>query len=191
MSNIFIISAPSGCGKTSLVKELCLSYSFLKQTISHTTRKMRFGEINGRDYIFTNTKDFINNINGNKFIEHQQVYDNFYGTSFDSIRQITESGQDAVLEIDYKGMLSIKSAIPSAISIYIMPPSITELQNRLIARGLDNREVINKRVSQAANELNYSRFSDYTIVNDDFNYALKALKSLVLWSKISRNKLFN
>tara|TARA_Y100000389_G_scaffold204953_1_gene261195 strand:- start:11495 stop:11953 length:459 start_codon:yes stop_codon:yes gene_type:complete len=152
---------------------------------------MRFGEINGRDYIFTNTKDFINNINGNKFIEHQQVYDNFYGTSFDSIRQITESGQDAVLEIDYKGMLSIKSAIPSAISIYIMPPSITELQNRLIARGLDNREVINKRVSQAANELNYSRFSDYTIVNDDFNYALKALKSLVLWSKISRNKLFN
>ena len=185
MSKIFIISAPSGCGKTSLVSELCNSYSFLKQTISHTTREIRESEKDGRDYIFTNKKDFMNLVEEKYFIEYQNVYDNLYGTSFNSIKEITDSGKDAILEIDYKGMLTIKKAIPSAISIYILPPSIQELEERLKARALDSDDVIAKRVSHAAKELRYSIFSDYTVVNDQYDEAVKSLKSIILHIKLN------
>ncbi len=187
MSKIFIISAPSGCGKTTLVRELCKSYSFLRQTISHTTRGIRTGEVDGEDYIFTNREDFKTKINNKDFIEYQDVYGNLYGTSFDSIKYITDSGNDAILEIDYKGMLSIKKAIPSSISIYIIPPSITELKARLMKRALDSDEVIRKRVSHATKELCFSKFSDYTVINDQFDKALKSLKALILYKKMEDN----
>ena len=121
MSNIFIISAPSGCGKTSLVKGLCYAYPFLEQTISCTTRNMRQGEENGKDYNFMSTDSFINKIKQGHFIEKQAVYNNYYGTTYESIEEILNAGKDAILEIDYKGMLSIKRALPNAISIYILP----------------------------------------------------------------------
>jgi len=184
MSKIFIISAPSGCGKTTLVNELCKSYSFLQQTISHTTRKIRGNETDGIDYIFINNEEFLTKIKNKDFIEYQNVYDNLYGTSFSSIKEITDSGKDAILEIDYKGMLSIKKAIPSAISIYIQPPSISELKLRLKSRAMDSDEVIDKRVSHAARELPFSKFSDYTVINDNFNSAVKSLKAIILQTKI-------
>ena len=185
MSNIFIISAPSGCGKTSLVRELCQTYSFLEQTVSYTTRTIRSGEVDGQDYHFISKDEFIENKKNNKFIESQNVYDNFYGTTYESINEILASGKDAILEIDYKGMLLIKSKIPSSQSIYILPPSVEELEKRLFDRGLDSDEVIEKRVSRAKDELKYVKFADYTVMNDNFAEATKSLKSIILNSKIT------
>ena len=187
MSKIFIISAPSGCGKTTLVKELCNSYSFLEQAISHTTRSKRANECEGNDYLFINNKEFMNKVNNKEFIEYQNVYNNLYGTSFSSIKSITDSGKDAILEIDYKGMLSIKKSIPSAISIYILPPNIQELRTRLKSRAMDSDEVIENRVSQAAKELPYSKFSDYIIINDRYEDAAKSLKTIILQTKLQCN----
>ena len=184
MSNIFIISAPSGCGKTSLVRELCQTYLFLEQTVSYTTRAIRSGEVDGQDYHFISKDEFIKNKKNNKFIESQNVYDNFYGTTYESINEILASGKDAILEIDYKGMLLIKSKIPSSQSIYILPPSIEELEKRLLDRGLDSDEVIEKRVSKAKDELKYVKFADYTVMNDNFAQATKSLKAIILNSKI-------
>ena len=185
MSNIFIISAPSGCGKTSLVRELCQTYSFLEQTVSYTTRTIRYGEIDGQDYHFISKDQFTENKKNNKFIESQKVYDNFYGTTYESINAILASGKDAILEIDYKGMLLIKSKIPSSQSIYILPPSVEELEKRLFERGLDSDEVIEKRVSQAKDELKYAKFADYTVMNDNFAMATKSLKAIILNKKIT------
>ncbi len=187
MSNIFIISAPSGCGKTSLVRDISRIYDFLELTISCTTRKMRKGEIDGIDYHFLDQETFKTKIKNGEFIEHESVYDNYYGTTYNSIRDIANLGNDAILEIDYKGMIKIKKQIPSAISIYILPPTLEELKHRLIDRGLDTKEVINKRISNAENELKFSRFSDFTIVNDDYDIALSSLKSLILYQKIIQN----
>ena len=185
MSNIFIISAPSGCGKTSLVRDLCQTYLFLEQTVSYTTRTIRSGEVDGQDYHFISKDEFIENKKNNKFIESQNVYDNFYGTTYESINEILASGKDAILEIDYKGMLLIKSKIPSSQSIYILPPSVEELEKRLFDRGLDSDEVIEKRVSRAKDELKYVKFADYTVMNDNFAEATKSLKAIILNSKIT------
>jgi guanylate kinase len=148
---------------------------------------MRKGEIDGIDYHFVDQETFKTKINNGEFIEHESVYDNYYGTTYNSIRDIANSGNDAILEIDHKGMIKIKKQIPSAISIYILPPSLEELKNRLIDRGLDTKEVINKRISNAENELKFCRFSDFTIVNDDYDIALSSLKSLILYQKIIQN----
>ena len=188
MSNIFIISAPSGCGKTSLVKELCYAYPFLEQTISCTTREMREGEEQGKDYNFMSTDSFVSKIKQGHFIEKQSVYNNYYGTTYGSIEEILNAGKDAILEIDYKGMLSIKRALPNAMSIYILPPNIGELKKRLVKRGLDKDEVIRQRISEAAYELNFSKFSDFTIINDEFNKALSSLKALILLIKTKKHK---
>ena len=187
MSNIFIISAPSGCGKTSLVKELCYANTSVEQTISFTTRKMRQGEKNTKDYHFVSKDDFLNKIKLGHFIEYQAVYNNYYGTTYESIKEINDTGKDAILEIDYKGMLSIKRALPNAISIYIIPPNIKELKKRLLNRGLDAEEVIRRRISEASHELKFSRFSDFTIINDEFKKALSSLKSLILLNKIIKH----
>ena len=191
MSNIFIISAPSGCGKTSLVKELCYANTSVEQTISFTTRKMRQGEKNTKDYHFVSKDDFLNKIKLGHFIEYQAVYNNYYGTTYESIKEINDMGKDAILEIDYKGMLSIKSVLPNAISIYILPPNIKELEKRLLNRGQDEKEVIRRRISEASHELKFSRFSDFTIINDEFKKALSSLKSLILLNKIKKHHEIN
>ena len=188
MSNIFTISAPSGCGKTSLVKELCYLNTSVEQTISYTTRKMREGEENIKDYHFVSRDDFLKKIRQGHFIEYQAVYNNYYGTTFESIKEINDKGKDAILEIDYKGMLSIKRALPKAISIYILPPTIKELEKRLVNRGLDEKGVIRKRISEASHELKFSKFSDFTIINDEFSKALSSLKALILLNKIQKHR---
>ncbi len=189
MSNVYIISAPSGAGKTSLVKGVCDLLSFVKPAISFTTRNIRESEENGTDYYFVSKEEFQNKIKKNEFLEYQDVYGNMYGSTLESVGTITSLGSDVILEIDYKGMLAVKSVLPQAISIYIIPPSIQALKQRLLNRGEDEEDVINKRMASSYKEMNYSQFADYVLVNDDFDEALSVLKSIIMFNRISHQNI--
>ena len=184
MRRIFIISAPSGAGKTSLVREVCKKLSFIRPAVSFTTRKIRDSEVDGKDYCFIDKDRFIDKINKREFLEHQNVYGNLYGTTLDSISTISDQGFDVILEIDYKGMLAVKKAIPEAISIYIIPPSIEILRKRLENRAEDDESVIQTRMESSLKELEYAQYADLTLINDDFNLALNSLVGIILFKKI-------
>ena len=184
MRRIFIISAPSGAGKTSLVREVCKKLSFIRPSVSFTTRKIRESEIDGKDYFFINKDEFAEKITKNEFLEHQNVYGNLYGTSLSSISHISDQGLDVILEIDYKGMLAVKEVIPEAISIYIVPPTIEILRKRLENRAEDNESVIQTRMESSVKELEYQKYADYTLINDKFSVALDSLISIILFKKI-------
>ena len=192
--NIFIMSAPSGAGKTTLVKSLCDNWSFIKPSISFTTRKKRPTEKEGLDYYFISEEDFNKKVKKGEFIEHQNVYGNYYGTSLESIISDIKLGFDVLLEIDYKGMLDIKKKLPEATSIYILPPDIKTLKNRLEKRGEDNIEEIVARIESSKNELLFSKHADYIIINDNFGKAIKELKRIIIAKKfnsVSLNKWVN
>jgi len=189
MPKVYIISAPSGAGKTSLVKGVCNSISFVKPSISYTTRKIRDSEIDGRDYFFIDRETFNTKIRNNDFLEFQDVYGNLYGSTLESVLSITSTGSDVILEIDYKGMLAVKSVLPDAVSIYIIPPSINALKERLENRGEDETEVINKRMASSVKEMDFAKYADYVIVNDDFNHALDALKGIIIFNHANNNDL--
>ena len=182
---IYIISAPSGAGKTSLVKKICEKYDFIKPSISFTTRKIRDTEVDGIDYFFITKDEFEDKINKNEFLEYQNVYGNYYGSSLESFRKITNQGYDVLLEIDYKGMLMVKELIPESLAIYILPPDVETLKKRLKDRGQDDIEVINKRMQSCEQELSYSYFADFTVVNDEFFLALNNLTKIILFNKIN------
>ena len=184
MRRIFIISAPSGAGKTSLVREVCKKLGFIRPSVSFTTRKIRESEIDGKDYFFINKDEFAAKVTKNEFLEHQNVYGNLYGTSLSSISHISDQGLDVILEIDYKGMLAVKEVIPEAISIYIVPPSIEILRKRLENRAEDNESVIQTRMESSVKELEYQKYADYTLINDNFPVALDSLISIILFKKI-------
>ena len=184
MRRIFIISAPSGAGKTSLVREVCKKLGFIRPSVSFTTRKIRESEIDGKDYFFINEDEFAEKITKNEFLEHQNVYGNLYGTSLSSISHISNQGLDVILEIDYKGMLAVKEVIPEAISIYIVPPTIEILRKRLENRAEDNESVIQTRMESSVKELEYQKYADYTLINDNFSVALDSLISIILFKKI-------
>ena len=184
MRRIFIISAPSGAGKTSLVREVCKKLGFIRPSVSFTTRKIRESEIDGKDYFFINKDEFAEKVTKNEFLEHQNVYGNLYGTSLSSISHISDQGLDVILEIDYKGMLAVKEVIPEAISIYIIPPSIEILRKRLENRAEDNESVIQTRMESSVKELEYQKYADYTLINDNFSVALDSLISIILFKKI-------
>ena len=182
---IYIISAPSGAGKTSLVKKICEKYDFIKPSISFTTRKIRDAEVNGIDYFFITKDEFEDKINKNEFLEYQNVYGNYYGSSLESVKKIINQGYDVLLEIDYKGMLVVKELIPESLAIYILPPDIETLKKRLKDRGQDDIEVINKRMQSCEQELSNSHFADFTVVNDEFLLALNNLTKIILSNKIN------
>jgi len=182
---IYIISAPSGAGKTSLVKKICEKYDFIKPSISFTTRKIRDAEVNGIDYFFITKDEFEDKINKNEFLEYQNVYGNYYGSSLESVKKIINQGYDVLLEIDYKGMLVVKELIPESLAIYILPPDIETLKKRLKDRGQDDIEVINKRMQSCEQELSNSHFADFTVVNDEFLLALNNLTKIILFNKIN------
>ena len=184
MRRIFIISAPSGAGKTSLVREVCKKLGFIRPSVSFTTRKIRESEIDGKDYFFINKDEFAAKVTKNEFLEHQNVYGNLYGTSLSSISHISDQGLDVILEIDYKGMLAVKEVIPEAISIYIVPPTIEILRKRLENRAEDNESVIQTRMESSVKELEYQKYADYTLINDKFSVALDSLISIILIKKI-------
>jgi len=184
MSRIFIISAPSGAGKTSLVKKVCKTLDFVRPSVSFTTRKIRDSEQDKKDYFFIDKKEFEERISKSEFLEYQNVYGNLYGTSLSSINHISEQDLDVVLEIDYKGMLAVKKVIPQAISIYIIPPSIEILRKRLEKRAEDTESVIRTRMESSLIELEYKKYADYTLINDDFSVALDSLINIILLKKI-------
>ena len=183
MRRIFIISAPSGAGKTSLVREVCKKLSFIRPAVSFTTRKIRDSEIDEKDYFFINKDEFADKIKKKEFLEHQNVYGNLYGTTLDSISKISDQELDVILEIDYKGMLAVKKAIPEAISIYIIPPSIEILRSRLEHRAEDDESVIQTRMESSLKELEYAKYADFTLINDNFNLALNSLIGIILFKK--------
>ena len=178
--NLYIVAAPSGGGTTSLVKALVDGMDDIVVSISHTTRPIRPGEVNGVDYFFVDVDEFIQMSQHHAFVEHARVFDNFYGTSKSQIEERLSSGIDIVLDIDWQGALQIKQVFESAVSVYIIPPSIDALKQRLENRSRDNQETIRARMARAQDELSHYGAFDYLIVNDDFKHAAYELQSIVV-----------
>lgn len=177
--NIFIVAAPSGGGKTSLVKQLITITDDIAVSVSHTTRAPRPGEQDAKDYFFVSEAQFIDMINNNAFVEHAAVFNHYYGTSTAQIKARLAQGIDVVLDIDWQGALQIRHLFPDAVSIFIVPPSLAILKQRLEGRGQDNEEVIRARMQRAQDELSHFSEFDYLIVNDDFDKACLELQAIV------------
>ena len=179
MANLFIIAAPSGCGKTSLVEALIKNAKNLYVSVSHTTRPPRSDEINGINYYFVSIDEFEEMIKNNAFVEHATVFDNHYGSSAKLIKEKLDEGIDVILEIDWQGARQVKINMPKSISIFILPPSKEALLGRLQQRAQDNDATINKRMSDAKNQMQHFNEFDYLIINDDFNSALNDLNLII------------
>jgi len=179
MAQLFIISAPSGAGKTSLVSALTTQIPNLVKVVSHTTRQPRSGEIDGEDYFFISKETFeaINLSDG--FLEQACVHGNLYGTSNEQVVHNLANDTSVILEIDWQGAQLIKKSFPQAISIFVLPPSLDELASRLKARGSDSREVIEKRLAAAESEMSHSVEYDYVIINERFEVALESVKKII------------
>ena len=179
MANLFIIAAPSGCGKTSLVDALIKKTKNLCVSVSHTTRPPRPDETNGVNYYFISINEFEEMIKNNAFVEHALVFDNHYGSSTKLIREKLDEGIDVILEIDWQGARQVKENMPNSVSIFILPPSKEALLGRLQQRAQDNDEIINKRMSDAQNQMQHFNEFDYIVINDDFNSALNDLNLII------------
>ncbi|WP_428411979.1 guanylate kinase [Legionella sp.] len=189
--NLFIVAAPSGGGKTSLVRNLIETLEQIDVSISHTTRVMRPGEVHGVDYFFVDESQFTTMINEGAFIEHAQVFSHLYGTSRAQISERLECGIDVVLDIDWQGAAQIKKNFPEAVSIFIIPPSIEALKERLTNRGQDNDEIIRGRMKKAQDELSHYSEFDYLIVNDTFEHAAADLCTIVLANRLRIERQVN
>ena len=177
--NLFIITAASGAGKTSLVKALVADNPYIKVSISYTTRQPRVGEKNGEDYFFLDEINFKKMVENNDFLEMAKCHGSFYGTSKLAVKKAIEDGEDIILEIDYQGAFSVKKLFPESISIFIVPPSIKDLEDRLHKRGQDSKEDISLRVAAARNEMSHLEKFDYVIINENFEKALFELKIII------------
>lgn len=184
LGTLFIITAASGTGKTSLVKELLASMDNLQVSISHTTRQPRPAETDGVHYHFTDVANFERLIADGAFFEYAEVFGNYYGTSKQAVDELLSQGIDVILEIDWQGALQVKAQFAQAVMIFILPPSKNALQSRLSNRGQDSEEVIRTRLAGAVTEMqNYHHF-DYIVINDDFTVALDDLKTIVLAQRL-------
>ena len=177
---LFIFSAPSGAGKTSLVKALLDTTGYIGVSVSHTTRAPRPGEADGKDYHFVSKEEFQQLVSEDAFLEHAQVFDNFYGTSQRWVESELEAGRDVILEIDWQGAQQVRRLMPEAVSVFIAPPSIEALEQRLRNRGQDSEEIIQRRMRDARSEMSHYGEYDYLIINDDFNNTLEELRSIII-----------
>ena len=177
--NIFVVTAPSGAGKTSLVRALLEVDKQVQLSISYTTRAPRPGEVDGKDYHFVDENTFLEMLERSDFLESAQVYGNRYGTSQPWIESVIGSGADILLEIDWQGAAQVRRIFPEAIGIFILPPSLEALTERLQGRGSDSAEVIARRLAAARDDIGHVEEFDYVIINDDFNTALQELLTVV------------
>jgi len=177
--NLFIITAASGAGKTSLIKALLAKDEHLKLSISHTTRNPRPSEVNGVDYHFVDDATFLRMLGEAQFLESAEVHDARYGTSQSAIEAPLKAGFDIILEIDWQGAEQVRCLYPHAISIFVLPPSIEALERRLNGRGQDSAEVISKRVAAARTEMRHVGEFDYVTINDDFDVALQDITAII------------
>ncbi len=176
---LYIVSAPSGAGKTSLLKELVDGRDDLHVCVSHTTRAPRPGEEAGVHYHFVSVDKFQQMITRNEFLEHARVFDNFYGTAESSVRSELEVGRNVILEIDWQGARQVRERFPEAVSIFIVPPSVEALRERLSGRGQDSDEIIERRMRDAMSEMSHHQEYDYIVVNDAFDVAVEDLRAIV------------
>jgi guanylate kinase len=176
---LFVIAAPSGTGKTSLVRALMERSPSLAFSISHTTRQPRPNEMDGRDYHFTDRSRFESMIAQGEFLEHAEVFDNLYGTGRRNVESALEAGRDLLLEIDWQGAAQVRSRLPEAIDVFILPPSREALEQRLRGRGTDSEEVIQRRLKDSVTELSRWHEFRYVVVNDHFDRALADLQHIV------------
>ncbi|WP_462179384.1 guanylate kinase [Pseudoalteromonas gelatinilytica] len=183
--NLFILSAPSGAGKSSLIGALLKKHSDMKVSVSHTTRSPRPGEENGVHYHFVSVEEFKALIEKNDFFEWAQVFDNYYGTSKQAIESQLEAGIDVFLDIDWQGAQQIRKLVDDVETIFILPPSKEELESRLNNRGQDSAEVIAGRMAKAQSETSHYNEYDYVVVNDDFDTALAEIEMIVMAKRLS------
>ncbi len=187
-AQLYIVSAPSGAGKTSLVKQLVSDMQQLSVSVSHTTRAMRPGEVEGEDYCFSSVAGFEQMIANNAFLEYAQVFDNFYGTAEQSVENLLNQGIDVILEIDWQGAQQVRKMRPDCCSVFILPPSVEVLRQRLKNRGQDSDEIIERRMRDAVQEMSHCDEFDYLVVNDDFDQAIEDLKSIVISYRLRKQR---
>jgi guanylate kinase len=177
--HLFLVTAPSGAGKTSLVRALLQDHPNIRFSISYTTRKQRPNEKHAHDYHFVDRAEFERMVAAGEFLEHAQVFDNYYGTSKQAVEAELVSGRDILLEIDWQGAAQVRKLMPEAVSVFILPPSRTELERRLRNRGTDDDAVIARRLRDAVGDMSHWREFDYVVVNDSFEHALTELAGIV------------
>lgn len=185
--NLFIVSAPSGAGKTSMVNALLDSNKQIALSISYTTRAPRPGEMDGKDYHFVSRDRFLQMAQHGDFLESAEVYGNLYGTSQSWIKKELASGHDILLEIDWQGAAQVRKLMPQAISIFILPPSLASLEARLKGRGQDSTEVIARRVQAAQEDISHAAEFDYVIINDKLDEALRQLSAVIISAGLRRD----
>jgi guanylate kinase len=176
---LFILSAPSGAGKSSLAKALIQALPSLAVSVSHTTRAPRPGEEHGVHYYYVTREEFERMVSAGEFVEHARVFDNYYGTARSSIESLLQAGKDVILDIDWQGARNIKQAMPGAVSIFILPPTREALEQRLRGRGQDSAETIARRMRDAVSEMRHYNEFDHVVVNDLFEDALADLKAII------------
>ena len=188
LGNLFIITAASGAGKTSLVRALLQQDAQIQLSVSYTTRQPRVGEVNGEHYHFVDEASFLKMLDENDFLESAHVHGARYGTSKTCVNEVLAEGQDLILEIDWQGAAQVRQFYPEAVSIFILPPSMQELQSRLRGRGQDSDEVITKRLAAAKDEMSHVGDFDYVTINDKFEVALEDLNAIVRTQRLKREK---
>jgi len=176
---LIVLAAPSGAGKTSLVRSLRERDPSIRFSISYTTRPPRTGEVNGRDYHFVEQADFERMIEDGAFLEYARVFDNYYGTGAEQIRALNQSGQDVLLEIDWQGARQVREAMPECLSIFILPPSAEELERRLRGRSTDSEAIIQRRLGDSRDDMAHWSEFDYVVINEDFDQALAELRAIL------------
>lgn len=186
--SIFIISAASGTGKTTLVSRIIANHPEIRVSISHTTREPRGGEIAGQHYHFIDPIKFEQLIGEGVFLEYAMVYGNYYGTSIEGVRMLQQNGFDVILEIDVQGAEQVRRSLPEAVSIFILPPSFHTLAERLRGRGTDEPEIIEKRLNKARSEIEQSLLFDYIVVNDDLVQAEMDLVHIIKSHSLTQSK---
>lgn len=187
IGNLYIVWSPSGGGKTSLVEALTRRDPYVRRSVSHTTRAARAGEANGREYHFVDRSTFEQMVENADFLEHAEVYGNLYGTSQRWIKDTLTSGHDVFLTIDWQGAEQVRRIFPSLVSVYILPPSLVALEQRLKNRQQDSEEVIANRLNAAKADLGHLGEFDYVIINDDFNRAADDLYAIVRTKRLRRD----